>query len=53
VEQLTEAEAVRIYRAKYFPAAHEAIPEPVLLEELFDFGVNSGLGAAVRRCRPC
>jgi lysozyme family protein len=48
VEQLGEAEARQIYRANYFPAGFEKIPEPALLEELFDFGVNSGPGAAVK-----
>lgn len=48
VEQLTADEARRIYRANYFPAGFERIPEPALLELVFDYGVNSGVGAAVR-----
>jgi lysozyme family protein len=48
VEQLTTDEARRIYRAKYFPAGFEAIPDAGLLELLFDFGVNSGVAAPVK-----
>lgn len=48
VEQLTEDEARRIYRVKFFPGGYEKIPEPALLELLFDYGVNSGPGAAVK-----
>jgi lysozyme family protein len=47
VQQLTTEEAARIYRANYFPAGYESIPDAAVLELLFDFGVNSGVGAAV------
>jgi lysozyme family protein len=48
VRQLGEDEARRIYRARYFPAGFEAIPDAGLLELLFDFGVNSGPAAPVK-----
>jgi lysozyme family protein len=48
VQDLTEAEAVRIYRNRYFPAGFELIKEPAILELLFDYGVNSGPAAAVK-----
>lgn len=47
VRDLTEAEARMIYRKNYFPAGFEAIPEPILLELLFDYSVTSGRGAMV------
>jgi lysozyme family protein len=47
VQALTEAEAVQIYRSMYFPAGFEKIENDAVLEELFDYGVNSGPGASV------
>lgn len=47
VQALTEAEAVQIYRTQYFPAGFEKIENDAVLEELFDYGVNSGPGASV------
>lgn len=48
VAALTIDEARQIYRKNYFPAGFETIPDIETLEFLFDFGVNSGVGAAVR-----
>lgn len=48
VQQLTEDEARRIYRWKFFPAGYETIPDAELLELLFDYGVNSGPPMAVK-----
>jgi len=47
VMNLSEDEAAQIYRTRYFPAGLEAIDNDAVLEELFDYGVNSGTGAAV------
>jgi len=48
VQSMGEEDARAIYRARYFPAGYEKIPDRSLLAFLFDFGVNSGPGAAVR-----
>jgi len=46
VQQLTELEARRIYRANYFTrTGFDAVKDPQLLEFVFDYGVNSGTGA--------
>jgi lysozyme family protein len=47
VRALTEAEAVQIYRKRYFPPGFEVIRDTAVLELLFDYGVNSGPRAAV------
>lgn len=48
VQQLTQAEAVAIYRAKYFPSWLAAIPVDGVVEELFDDCVNAGPGNTAR-----
>lgn len=46
VEGMTELEARRIYRARYFTGTgFDQVKDPQLLELLFDYGVNSGVGA--------
>ena len=43
---MTELEARRIYRARYFTGTgFDQVKDPQLLEFLFDYGVNSGVGA--------
>lgn len=44
VRDLTEQEAVRIYRARYFPKWFELIKPEGVVELLFDYSVNSGVG---------
>jgi len=44
VANLSETEARQIYRARYVAPFGPGL-DPRLLEELFDFGVNSGVGA--------
>lgn len=48
VQQLTETEAVAIYRTKYFPSWLTTIPVDGVTEELFDDCVNAGPGNAAR-----
>lgn len=48
VQALTVTEASAIYKARFFPPGIEAINNPIVLEEIFDYGVNSGVGAVVK-----
>lgn len=49
VANLTEDEARKIYRSKYFSSTgFDNIPNPTLLEFMFDFAVHSGPAAATR-----
>lgn len=48
VRALTEAEAIEIYRRRYFPAGVEVVKDPAFLELFFDYGVNSGPAAATK-----
>lgn len=47
VQNLTVEEAETIYKTEYFTSTgFDQVPDPQLLELLFDFGVNSGVPAA-------
>ena len=46
VRRLTQDEAVRIYRTKYFPSWFEIPPREEIAELLFDDAVNAGVGGA-------
>ncbi len=49
IRRLTPADAKVIYRRDFFEKPGlEAIPDPGLLEQVFDLGVNGGLGRAFR-----
>jgi lysozyme family protein len=49
VKNLTTNEAILIYRSQYFTKPGlDAVKDPGIQEFLFDYGVNSGPGAAVR-----
>ena len=43
VKDLTQGEAVRIYRARYFPVWFDLVQAEGCVELLFDFAVNSGV----------
>ncbi len=48
VQSLSEAEAIQIYRKRYFPAGIEVCKDPAILEFHFDYGVNSGPETALK-----
>jgi lysozyme family protein len=49
VKNMSRSTAAEIYRADYFTKpGFDAITDPALQEFMFDFGVNSGTGAATR-----
>lgn len=48
VQQLTVDEAAKIYRQNYFVGPHlDVVSNGPVLEFLFDYGINSGPGAAI------
>lgn len=54
VRSMGEAEAVAIYRDRYFvKPGFDQVPDPEFQEFMFDYGVNSGPGQAVKSLQVC